>query len=151
MNKKGEKTKQAILQVIKQFHEKGIIPYQSQLEAVTGFSHVTIIKHIKLLEREGVIETWYQNNRKYIKLKDANGDLKPQKNRQWKGEEIEFLKRTYGKMPTIEIVKALGRSMNSVYRKARQLKLTNRRRGCFPKYLKNIVKMLCNQNQPYQN
>jgi len=43
--------------------------------------------------------------------------------RRWSEEEVKILKKHYGKMPTRELARVLGRSMNAVNQKARTLNL----------------------------
>jgi hypothetical protein len=43
--------------------------------------------------------------------------------KKWTEEDDDFMRKNYGKMQTDEIKKALGRSLNSLYQRARQLEL----------------------------
>jgi len=68
--------KDELLRVIKEFHDRGQLPYISQLFWSTSLAPSTISRHLKNLEREGVIKFIERNGRKYVLLLNYEKSLR---------------------------------------------------------------------------
>jgi len=60
-------------------------------------------------------------------------------NRRWTDAEIIVLKAYYHILPAREIAKILNRTENAIRCKAYQLRITQKRKGNFPKALRGIA------------
>ena len=141
-----------IFRIIEEFNDRGEMPCISDIIYRTPYAPITVRRHLQYLLEKGKIEfVEGKGNRKYIKLKN-NGVNKVY--RDWSIEEIETLKRLYGRMTAKEIGKILGRSAASVAGMARRLGLSKPR--IFPKYLEPLLtrggdnlECYCGRKLPY--
>ena len=140
-----------ILEIIKEFNERGEMPCISEIVYRTPYAPTTVRRHLEYLLEKGKIEfVEGENNRKYIRLK--NNGVK--RRVEWSREEIETLKKLYGKLSYREIGERLCRSAGSVARMARKLGLAKPK--VFPKYLEPLLtrggdnlECYCGRKLPY--